>query len=194
MNMKQLILAICLLFTGAVCAQDKTSLKDIDKLTFFGVDFSLAKVYGAEESTQQFKDAFTAINNLFLREAKKYNTEKAFKADVTTNITPSLNAVETISQSSLMAEDNAYTLSDEEIARHIKNFDTRDAQGYGAVLIAGLLNKSKAKGTYAVVVFDIATKKIIECRQFTESAQGFGLRNYWARSVYNTLGQIKKKM
>ena len=42
--MKQLMVLMFLFLTSLVNAQDKTNLKDIDKLTFFGVDFSMAKV------------------------------------------------------------------------------------------------------------------------------------------------------
>lgn len=41
--MKQLMVLAFLFLASLVNAQDKTSLKDIDKLTFFGVDFSMAK-------------------------------------------------------------------------------------------------------------------------------------------------------
>lgn len=190
--MKQLTVLMFLFLTTLVNAQDKTSLKDIDELTFFGVDFSMAKVYGADETAEQFKEAFTGINNLFQREPKKYDTAKAFDAKVTTDLTPSLDLVEQINKADLRAQNDGYELSDEEIAEHIRQFNTGDAKGYGAVFIAGLLNKGQGRGTYNVVVFDIATKDIIVNKQFTEKARGFGLRNYWAYSVYKTLGKVKK--
>lgn len=190
--MKQLTVLMFLFLTTLVNAQDKTSLKDIDELTFFGVDFSMAKVYGADETAEQFKEAFTGINNLFQREPKKYDTAKAFDAKVTTDLTPSLDLIEQINKTDLRAQNDGYELSDEEIAGHIRQFNTGDAKGYGAVFIAGLLNKGQGRGTYNVVVFDIATKDIIVNKQFTEKARGFGLRNYWAYSVYKTLGKVKK--
>lgn len=192
--MKKMMLLMFLVLAGFAQAQEKTSLKEIDELTFFGVDFSMAKVFGAEESAEQFKTAFTGINNLFLSEPKKYDTAKAFKTKVTTNVTPSLELIKGIDPESLFSESNNYTLSDEQIAKHISKFDTRDAHGYGAVLIAGLLDKGAGVGTYTVVVFNIGTKEIIDSARFTEKARGFGLRNFWAYPVYKTLGQVRKKM
>ena len=190
--MKQLMVLAFLFLASLVNAQDKTSLKDIDKLTFFGVDFSMAKVYGADETAEQFKDAFYGINTLFQREPKKYDTAKAFDAVVTTDLETSRNLIEQIKKADLFASDDSYELTDEEIAEHIRQFNTGNATGYGAVFIAGLLNKGKTQATYNVVVFDIASKDIILNRQFTERARGFGLRNYWAYSVYKTLNKVKK--
>ena len=190
--MKQLMVLAFLFLASLVNAQDKTSLKDIDKLTFFGVDFSMAKVYGADETAEQFKDAFYGINTLFQREPKKYDTAKAFDAVVTTDLETSRNLIEQIKKADLFASDDSYELTDEEIAEHIRQFNTGNANGYGAVFIAGLLNKGKTQATYNVVVFDIASKDIILNRQFTERARGFGLRNYWAYSVYKTLNRVKK--
>lgn len=190
--MKQLMVLAFLFLASLVNAQDKTSLKDIDKLTFFGVDFSMAKVYGTDETAEQFKDAFYGINTLFQREPKKYDTAKAFDAAVTTDLETSRNLIEQIKKADLFASDDSYELTDEEIAEHIRQFNTGNANGYGAVFIAGLLNKGKTQATYNVVVFDIASKDIILNRQFTERARGFGLRNYWAYSVYKTLNKVKK--
>ena len=190
--MKQLMVLAFLFLASLVNAQDKTSLKDIDKLTFFGVDFSMAKVYGADETAEQFKDAFYGINTLFQREPKKYDTAKAFDAVVTTDLETSRNLIEQIKKADLFASDDSYEFTNEEIAEHIRQFNTGNANGYGAVFIAGLLNKGKTQATYNVVVFDIASKDIILNRQFTERARGFGLRNYWAYSVYKTLNKVKK--
>lgn len=190
--MKQLMVLMFLFLASLVNAQDKTNLKDIEKLTFFGVDFSMAKVYGADETTEQFKDAFYGINTLFQREPKKYDLDKAFDAKVTLDLTTAQNLIEEIKKADFVAQNNSYQLTDDEIAERIRHFNTGSAQGYGAVFIAGLLDKAKTKATYNVVVFDIATKDIIFNKQFTEKARGFGLRNFWAYSVYNTLNKIKK--
>nr|WP_129731077.1 hypothetical protein [Parabacteroides goldsteinii] len=190
--MKQLMVLMFLFLASFVNAQEKANLKDIEELTFFGVDFSMAKVYGADETTEQFKDAFYGINTLFQREPKKYDLDKAFDAKVTLDLTTAQDLIEQIKKADFVAQDTGYELTDEEIAEHIRHFNTGDAQGYGAVFIAGLLNKGKGQATYNVVVFDIATKDIVLNKQFTEKARGFGLRNFWAYSVYKTLNKIKK--
>lgn len=59
--------------------QGKSALKDIQSIKFYGVDYSQVKIFGADESPAQFKDAFRRINELFITEAKKYNVGKQLK-------------------------------------------------------------------------------------------------------------------
>lgn len=192
--MKKVLLCMFLLYAGLMQAQERVDLDKIHELTFLGVDFSLAKVYGADESADQFKVAFTGINNLLVTEAKKYDVPKAFpRKNVTIYLTPSLNLIQEMDVTELFTDSNNYRLSEEEIDTHIRELNTGDAKGYGAILIAGLLDKASAKATYHLVVFDIATREVISNRIFTEKAKGFGLRNYWARTVYSTLKEARKK-
>lgn len=191
--MKNVMLLAFLLFTGFVNAQDKMSLSDVKELTFWGVDFSLAKTYNAYENPELFKEAFYGINELFLKEPKKYDLQKFFNKRMIVNVAPSQHLIGQIQADNLVTTDNSYHISEAEIAEHIRGFNTDEATGFGVVLIAGLLDKANNKATYDVVVFDIKTKEIISDSQFTERAGGFGLRNFWASSVYKTLIQVKKK-
>ena len=81
--MKKLILFL-FLSTSLFCfGQGKSALKDIQSIKFYGVDYSQVKIFGADESPAQFKDAFRRINELFITEAKKYNVGKQLKKEVT---------------------------------------------------------------------------------------------------------------
>ena len=50
-------------------------MKDIQSIKFYGVDYSQVKIFGADESPVQFKDAFRRINELFITEAKKLDSK-----------------------------------------------------------------------------------------------------------------------
>lgn len=191
--MKKMLVCLCLLFAMVANAQGETNLKDIKELTFFGVDFSQAKVIGADETVVQFKEAFTGINNLFLREPKKYNTEKAFKAKVTTDLTPSLNVIDGIMKDNLYTQSENYTVSDEQIAASVAKLNVGDAIGVGAIIMVGLINKGQNRETLNVVLFNIETRDILFSKSYTEGGRGFGLRNFWAYPVYKVLGKIKKE-
>lgn len=62
--------------------------------------------------------------------------------------------------------------------------------GVGMVFIAQFLDKSNNRGTYEVVFFNTETKEIIEEWITDGKARGFGLRNYWAGSVYSALKKL----
>ena len=55
------------------------------------------------------------------------------------------------------------------------------------MLIATTLDKGNGIGYYTAVLFDPATQEVILQMDMTGKPGGFGLRNYWAGSVYNAL-------
>ena len=57
----------------------------------------------------------------------------------------------------------------------------------GLVLIATTLDKGNGIGYYTAVLFDPATQEVILQMDMAGKPGGFGLRNYWAGSVYNAL-------
>lgn len=190
--MKKVLLFAFLLLAGVSFAQDKQGLKDSKTFTFYGVDFSKAKAYGANESLLEFKSAFEGINNLFINEQKKYDVSKAFKKETTLSLNAAKDLIDQIKNSDFQAENNSYSLSDDDAKALVKRLNTGSDKGYGVVLLAGLLNKGKPEATYDVVIFDISTKEILVKEKITSKARGFGLRNFWAASVHGTLKKVEK--
>ena len=47
---------------------------------------------------------------------------------------------------------------------------------------------------YDLVVFDIASREVIMHKMVAGEARGFGLRNYWAGSIYDIIKANKKLM
>ena len=98
-------------------------MKDIQSIKFYGVDYSQAKVFGADESPIQFKDAFRRINELFITEAKKYNVGKQLKKEVTEISLDAVNQVnENINVAELMTTKREYSLSKEQIKAAMKHY------------------------------------------------------------------------
>ena len=53
--MKQLLVLLFLVSSMACFGQNKDALKDISSVTFYGIDFTRAKVYGAKEGPMHEK-------------------------------------------------------------------------------------------------------------------------------------------
>ena len=189
--MKKLILFICIIFSMSAFAQDKAKQKEITAVTFYGIDFSNVKVYGASESPYDFKAAFYSINQLFVTEAKKYNVAKFFQKDVTTNIKAVSDLVSNIPTDGLMIHSDDYKISDAELKTMIKNFPAEEKEGVGLILVAELLDKAQARGHYHIVFFDLKTREIIDTWKADEKARGFGLRNFWARSAHQVMSKVR---
>ena len=90
--MKQLLVLLFLVSSMACFGQNKDALKDISSVTFYGIDFTRAKVYGAKEGPMQFKYTFDDINKLFITEPKKYDIGKRLGVNVEVTSLEAVNA------------------------------------------------------------------------------------------------------
>lgn len=186
------LFTLLLLATSIVCfGQNKDFLKEVSGINFYGVDYSAAKVFGAEEAPEEFKIAFERINRLFLTEAKKYDVSKKLKVKVNEI---SLDAVDKVNHeidpAELMTSNPNFTLSEEEVKKVIDALPIEQAPGVGLVIVAKLLNKAKSYGSYQVVFFNTETKEILKDWAAGGKARGFGLRNYWAGSIHKVVNNL----
>lgn len=190
--MKKLILFLFLATSIGSFAQNKNLLKDITTIKFYGVDYSQVKVYGASETPKQFKAAFAEINKLFITQPKKYDVGERLKKNISEISLEAVDQVNAkIKPNELMTTDKTFTLSDDQINDAIQSLPIKKELGVGLVIVAKLLDKAYHHGTYQIVFFNTETKEIIEDWPSGGEAKGFGLRNYWAGSIYKTLQRLK---
>ena len=105
----------------ACFGQNKDALKDISSVTFYGIDFTRAKVYGAKEGPMQFKYTFDDINKLFITEPKKYDIGKRLGVNVEVTSLEAVNdANKTINPDEIMTTNSGYTLDEKQIEEVIK--------------------------------------------------------------------------
>ena len=158
------------LASGLLCAgQDAEALGKIGGFTLYGVDFSQTEVFAADETADEFIDAFEGINILLLRERDKYVgtlEKKLGKTAIKTNLTSVIGALGSIDRSSLVTLSGVSRLSQEQIEAAVERLDT-------------------------FVFFDIATRQIITSWKQDGNAMGFGLRNYWAGSLHYAIRHIR---
>lgn len=191
--MKRIILlSLALAFAGGVFGQ-ASKIDSKTPVEFCGVDYSKAKVIGVQESPSDLKRVFGSINYLFVSESKKFDVEKFFnKSEVTVNIDVVKNNNEEINESGLITNNSSYVLSDSDVSSLISNYKFEKTEGVALVVIAEKLDKGKSVTSFDVVYFDKATKKILLSKKVTGKAGGFGLRNYWAASVYAMMKDWKE--
>ncbi len=168
------------------------SSQEITSITFYGVDYSLVRVYGASESPTQFRNAFTEINELFITQPKKFDISK-FTGKKLNGI--SLDAVNEVNRKinlhDLVITTPDYTIDATQVTQAVCRLPIKDGvEGTGAVIVAQLLNKTKNQGSYELVYFNVATREIIDDIGLNGKAAGFGLRNFWAGSLYKALKKL----
>ena len=89
-----------------------------------------------------------------------------------------------------MTTNASYMLSEDQIKQIVNALPTQKKPGIGLVIIAKLLNKAEAYGSYQVVFFNTETKEIIQDWAIGGKARGFGLRNYWAGSIHKVIRNL----
>lgn len=165
-------------------------------ITYLGVDFTQARLINdAGASATDLKEKhFPGINQVVINEPKKYDLEKTFKTTVTSDISVTEKVNATLDadkiKSSSSSDENRLTAAD--IQNAVNQYDLTGKKGVGVVFIMEGLNKAGAKGSMYVTFIDMATKKVLLTERMVGKAGGFGYKNYWAKSVYEVLEDIKK--
>jgi hypothetical protein len=180
---KFLLMLVCVLNLTTLYAQSS------EKIYVYGIDYSYAKVYAAEESAEQFSKAFESINMLIVSEPKKFDFSRIFRKKVEVVIEPMLKVVSSSDYSDLITLNSTY--ENPQYSEIIKKYELPQTEGIGAVLVAKLLDKPHNKAHYELITFDIATREILSQKEVSGKAGGFGLRNYWAGSVYKVIKSTK---
>ncbi len=166
-----------------------------DELVWFGIDYTLVKFIGTPD---QFSDLpkiqsyyFRSWNELILTEKDKYDLNSAFSM-----ATIHYNMENTILRSEQRVMDgivqhNAYTIDEDQVKSVVSlNLDPSVNQ-VGAIFVMETLNKTEEISTMWLAVFDIASGEILYMRRYSGAVGGFGFRNYYAKSYYNVIQNLR---
>ena len=184
--MKKIILLAVIFVSASTFAKDIASISEVK---FYGVDFSRANLFGMEESPEAVRMGLKRINNLFLAERNKYNVSERVKKKIAKHC---FDATDENNEKMKVEFSSApyVELSDERIGEALAGQSCGN-DGTGLVIIAETLNKPDEKAIYRIVFFDENTKEIIHSKRVVGNVGGFGIRNYWAKSVLGALKNWK---
>lgn len=194
--MKKILFAcVAMLLSAAVSgAQDMQVIRDTDDLYFYGVDFSAAKIIGAEESPAEFRDMFYDINYLFISEREKYVIPLQKKlqhtfSDIDIDAVKENNA--SAEDDEMIAHASPKDMTEEQLHQQVLMNDIPEKEGVGLLIVCSELNKTDELGHYYYVFFDNSTFEVKTVGAYSGKAAGFGLRNYWASTLYRTYKEIR---
>lgn len=184
-----LLFAFCILGN----AQNKFNLSGITSLVNYGIDYSLAKVFGGKESGHQYWVTYADINELFISKSKTFDIGKRLGIPVEVVSLQAVNDVnKQINPDHIRTTDNNYMPTEAQIAEAVKKLPIlSQEEKYGIVMICLFMNKATDQATYQFVVFNTKTREIVEQWTNTGKALGIGLKNYWSFSVHNAIKKIK---
>ena len=199
--MKKYFVLMFIFLTGWSISAQKTisDVFDNGEMVWFGLDFSQAQfvdVVGSEDDDEIKNKWIPSWNALIINESKKYDMGKFFKKKSVINDLASVKAANQLMDESEAVLDSSTPFEDptQIIASVVKNYkEGEQTSGLGLVFIVEYFDKSILEGAFYVTFFDIATKKVLLSERMVQPPAGFGVRNYWAGTIYNSLRLIDKK-
>ncbi len=205
--MKKLLISIVVLCISLAGSQAQT-VSDLfggssTKIVWLGIDYSHARFFG---SFSQFAEAgatgpavlknkyFPAWNDLVFSEPKKYDVAGMLRKE---NISFKISAINKINASApiedLMDAESDPDYKKEDIQKFIKKYDFDEKQGIGILFVCESLNKYRELGKFHFVAINLSNNQILLHDVLVGKSGGFGLRNYWARCVYEVIIDIRDR-
>ena len=193
MMKKSLLLIYALVCCMWVNAQNKFNLTEVKSLVNYGVDYSLAKVYGGKDTGYDYWITFDEINEYFISKSKTFDIGKRLGIPVEVVSLQAVNEVnKKINPDQILTTDANYLPTETQISEAIRKLPIlSQEEKYGIVMLCLFMNKEEDRATYQFVVFNTKTRKIIEQWTNTGRALGIGLKNYWSYSVHNAIKKDK---
>ena len=193
MMKKSLLLIYALVCCMWVNAQNKFNLTEVKSLVNYGVDYSLAKVYGGKDTGYDYWITFDEINEYFISKSKTFDIGKRLGIPVEVVSLQAVNEVnKKINPDQILTTDANYLPTETQISEAIRKLPIlSQEEKYGIVMLCLFMNKEEDRATYQFVMFNTKTREIIEQWTNTGKALGIGLKNYWSYSVHNAIKKIK---
>lgn len=182
------VLALAFCMVNVTMAQDKAKAKSEKSITWYGIDFTVARfTLVTDDPTVIVNQYLKSINMLIQMEPDKFDLKKYFNKTEVAYDLDQVNArnAKINPEGIVITED--YKINPDDVKGVLAKYNTKGKSGIGVLWVAENLNKLAQTGSYYVVFFDQDTKAIIDAQRFEAKAVGIGFRNYWAGSVYNIL-------
>lgn len=183
--MTRLLVVFLVMIYSSALSQKVYTLNDLfadSKITWYGIDYTRTEMIGTF-ADKDLHDYFRGWNTLILVESEKYNVAAALQRDKVNVDVTSVTRLNDLSVPDIRSIPSDSTLGKSDIAVMVAAYEGTESEGLGIVFIAERYYKARKEGTHIVVIFDIATKKVLISQRYTTAPDGIGIRNYWAPSI-----------
>lgn len=187
--MKKFLMTLALVLTVGIAAA-QTTMKQVRSVTFYGVDFTTAKVVGAEYRPADMIRAFGQTNQAFMNEPNRFNVAKALKVVVERmQLVAARERNLAIPYAELATVEVAEALSEEQVAAVVAAYP--EGNGYGALIMGEEINGTTMQVRLRMVVFDRTSREIVYQRVAYVEAEGTSPRELWTDGIYKFLKKWK---
>lgn len=169
-------------------------------IVWLGVDYSHVQLVGdmaqfggaGMKGPKEIRERYMpAWNRLVVGETSRYDIAGMLRKDEVDYDIAMISALNATTPLEDMEAFQASAYSGEDVGEFIARYNVQDKTGIGVLLIAESLDKFKEEATYHFVAISLPGKNILLQERLVGKPRGFGLRNYWAGSIYDVIKQIK---
>jgi hypothetical protein len=200
--MKTTLTIFALLFCAVLptLAQGKKDIFDPKvPITWLGIDFTGAKIIGDRERLATQSDLvklMEGLNDLMKAEAEKYNVGAALdrkEVEMDLEVTKEHNAA--LDPNEMFSEEASdhLKLTPAGVEEIIQGYDFKDHHGLGVMYNVGSFNKNEDQAVLYFTIVNMDTREVLLSERYIQKPAGFSRRNYWARTIYDSMDRINKK-
>lgn len=193
--MKKLIIFVIGLMLALPLWASNPSREAPEALTWYGLDYTQVKFIGYQEHFSDLpkiqQHFFSEWNQLIISEKDKYDVAGAFGVpEVFNEVEHAVSRSRERDMSGIIQQED-WEIGKSELAQVVKAYIIPGEDKIGAIFVMESLNKLAEVSTMWLVVFKVSGGEILHVKRYMGKPGGFGFRNYWARSYYNVLLEIK---
>ncbi|HNF72198.1 MAG TPA: hypothetical protein PLP34_07290 [Chitinophagaceae bacterium] len=204
-NISVLVVLIVLFVNGSRAQTRSDVFNSSVPVTWLGVDFSEMRFIGpasgwgseSTKSASEMRDTYFHVwNDMIHRESNLFKLpdaisrkEISWAEEVCRKVNEKTNKKGIFSESS----SDYQSLTEQDVEKMVKHYETKNLSGVGFVLIAEGMNKNIEEGSFWATFIDLKTKKVLFSKRVVGQAAGFGFRNYWLGSIKNVFKKMKKE-
>jgi hypothetical protein len=169
------------------------------KITWLGLDFTGAKFIGDRErfgSTSDVQHLLESWNDLMVKERPKFDVAAAIdklKVEDALEVTKEHNANLDVTDIFSNEKKDYFHFKPDDILAIANDYDYKGLTGIGVMFNVESFSKLDNEGSIWVTFINMGTKEVFFSERVTGAPGGFGMRNFWAASVYNALKKMEKK-
>lgn len=168
------------------------------EILWVGINFSKAKFTrdGFTLTQDAMHKLFHEWNMLILNDQKKYDVRMSFRKpkmqydlSVITKINKSLK-INDILTNYVSVKD---TFNDEQICEYLSGLKFPTSMKYALTFNIESFNATLKNAAIWVAVVATETSEVVLCEKFLKKPAGIGVKNYWARTIYNVFYDIQSQ-
>jgi|GEM_PF-1159348 hypothetical protein len=169
---------------------------NVKEILWTGINFAKAHFTqkGFDFSQEVLQNYLKDWNTLIINDQKKYDIRMSFRKPVVNydlSMVSKINKSLKPSQLLIRNLDITAVLSEEQVRKYVGTLDLPKAQKYALMILVESFDNDTKMAALWVTVVRTEDSEMVLCEKFLKTPSGIGTRNYWARTFYNLLFDIK---